>query len=149
VDSSYIYYCESGFLYQLGISEVQNIEMAVPVYDIVLTTNVTEKSNIFKAMHFFKTIIEEILDKNVILCFITSSDAIQKSEKNSNLSNAQYRFELFDRVFKRTESSCPDVIKMDFIYCDYDRYVSLLYKKNIASEADQLVKAIGLKDQNK
>jgi len=48
VDSSYIYYCESGFLYQLGISEVQNIEMAVPVYDIVLTTNVTEKSNIFK-----------------------------------------------------------------------------------------------------
>jgi len=144
---SYTYHCERGFLYQLAIDRIANLDLGVPVYDIVLETSQSESSSIFKALHFFKTIIEERLYEKSILCFVTSEKPITKSKKNSSLSNPQYRFELFDKVFKRTASTYPEIIKEDFVFSDTDRYVTFLYHSSIKSDAKLLVKTFGLLDE--
>ena len=96
-------------------------EFSLPIIDITIVAN-GEMDNINngKTLFEFSSLINDYLDNNdIILYFYCSNDSIIKSHKRKDISNAQYRSDLFCKMFEKKNLDdsfiCENIIIEDSI----------------------------------
>ena len=96
-------------------------EFSLPIVDVTIVANSDMgKINNGKTLLEFSSLINDYLDKNnIVLYFYCSNDPILKSPKRENISNAQYRSDLFCKMFEKQNLNdsfiCENILIEDLI----------------------------------
>lgn len=117
------YITVEGFQYLIKFTEFNKYHLPetfiLPIVDITIEVMETPKQiNNGKTLFHFSSAIQQFLDENnVVLYFYCSNDPITKNKNRQNISDAQFRSNLFCKMFEKKNLNndfiCENIIIKD------------------------------------
>jgi hypothetical protein len=147
LDKTIPYVTEEGYQYLIRFAEFNSEylpeEFTLPIVDVTIIVNGDlEKINTSKTLSKFTSLVNDYLNQNnIILYFYCSNDPILKSSKRQTVSNAQYRSDLFCRMFEKQNLDdtfiCENILIEDLV--NGNHHIHLISKINNENEIKLIV----------
>ncbi len=140
---------EYAISFSLFKSDVHDIK--IDVFDLVLKqTKKRGEQNYEALLHLSKLVFEFLADKNCIIYFYADFSPIKKSDKNTHLSNQEFRSKMFSTLFEKLKNKAR-IKGESFRYLkrtteikdpDGNHYITLISNIEQGEELEELNSAI-------